>query len=381
MLLSFSSEMRYKINNMTISLSLIHVLFSIVSILFSVAFTTQYLEGGPHLVNGAVGLLGGSILAGLLIGMDRLFRKCNLRSFTTAILGLFFGCLLAKVVLFTLSGMLGFDVDATAFMPLRFFAYLLCSYAGLIITTQSAEEIQFSIPFVEFKQMGHKKKDILVDVSIFSDSRIIDLASSGLLDHHLIIPRFAVKELYAQGESTDEITKTKARRSLELIRKLENLPSLDLRYVDTDFPEIKDSMMKLVRLARFMDTHIITSDINRIQQASIEGVRIINIHMLSNALKPITQAGESINIKIQRYGKEARQGVGYLEDGTMVVVNGGAEFIGETIKSHVLSVKHTSSGRMIFCNAAEEGSLHNEQDDYSLRESDELSDQKSLIDL
>jgi len=210
--------------------------------------------------------------------------------------------------------------------------------------------------------MSHKKKDILVDLSILSDPRIIDLASSGLLDHHLIIPRFAVKELYTLAEAGDDIIKSKARRSLELIKKLESMPSLDLRYVETDFPDIKDPMMKLIRLARFMDTHIITSDINRIQQSSIEGVRIINIHMLSNALKPITQAGESINIKIQRYGKEARQGVGYLEDGTMVVVNGGAEFIGETIKAYVLSVKHTSSGRMIFCNAAEEGGLLTDQD-------------------
>ena len=209
---------------------------------------------------------------------------------------------------------------------------------------QATEEIRLSIPFIEFKQLSHKKKDILVDFSILSDPRIIDLASTGLLDHHLIIPRFAVKELYVQAETGDEMIKAKARRSLEMIKKLESLPSLDLRYVDTDFPEIKDSMAKLIHLARFMDKHIITSDINRIQQSSIEGVRIINIHMLSNALKPITQTGESINIKIQRYGKEARQGVGYLEDGTMVVVNGGAEFIGETIKAYVLSVKHTSSG-------------------------------------
>src|ERR1044072_7233269 len=122
-----------------------------------------------------------------------------------------------------------------------------------------------------------------------------------------------------------------------------------------------------------MNTNIITSDINRIQQASIEGVRIINIHLLSNALKPLTQAGEFINIKIQRYGKEPRQGVGYLDDGTMVVVNGGAEFIGETIKAQVLSVKHTSSGRMIFCNAAEEGSLLSDEDHDETHDDDDFS--------
>lgn len=347
---------------MGISLSLIQVLFSVICILFSVTFTTHYFEGGFHWINVAVGLLGGCILSGILFGIDLVFKRFNLRTFNTAILGLFLGYLMAQVILLSLSGIMSWEINDTAFMPLRFLVFLTCAYLGMSMTMQASEEIRVSIPFVEFKQMSHKKKDILVDLSILSDPRIIDLASTGLLDHHLIIPRFAVKELYMQAETADEMNKAKARRSLEMIKKLESLPSLDLRYVDTDFPEIKDPMTKLIRLARFMDTHIITSDINRIQQSSIEGVRIINIHMLSNALKPITQAGESINIKIQRYGKEARQGVGYLEDGTMVVVNGGAEFIGETIKAYVLSVKHTSSGRMIFCNAAEEGSLLTDSD-------------------
>jgi uncharacterized protein YacL len=347
---------------MSISLSLIQVLFSIVCILFSVSFTTHYFDGGFQWVNVAVGLLGGCILAGFLIGVDFIFKRFNLRSFNTAILGLFVGYLMSQAILFSLSGMLGWELSNLEFMPLRFLIFLFCAYVGMTMTVRASEEIRVSIPFVEFKLMSHKKKDILVDLSILSDPRIIDLASSGLLDHQLIMPRFAVKELYAQAETGDEMLKAKARRCLDLIKKLESLPNLDLRYVETDFPEIKEPMMKLIRLARFMDTHIITSDINRIQQSSIEGVRIINIHMLSNALKPITQAGESINIKIQRYGKEARQGIGYLDDGTMVVVNGGAEFIGESIKAYVLSVKHTSSGRMIFCNAAEEGGLMMEHD-------------------
>ncbi len=325
-------------------------------------FCHSLFRGGINLINIAVGLLGGGILAGILVGFDCIFKKANLRSFNTAVMGLFFGYLMGQAILFTLSGTLGWELASESFMPLRFFIFLTCAYFGMVMTARGAEEIHLSIPFVEFNNLSQKKKDILVDLSILTDTRIIDLASSGLLDHHLIIPRFALKELYTQAETGDEIVKTKARRSLEVIKKLESLTSLDLRYVDTDFPEIKDPMTKLIRLARFLDTHVITSDINRIQQSSIEGVRIINIHMLSNALKPITQAGELINIKIQRYGKEARQGVGYLDDGTMVVVNGGAEFIGETIKAYVLSVKHTSSGRMIFCNAAEEGSILTDQD-------------------
>lgn len=339
---------------------LIQLLFSVICIAFSITFATRYFEGGFNQINSAVGLLGGVILAGILIGIDFVFKRFNLRSFNTAMLGLFFGYLMAQTLLFTFEGMSGLNMNTENLMPIRFLVFLLCSYLAMNLTLQASEEIRLSIPFIEFKQMSHKKKDILVDLSVLADPRLIDLASSGLLDHHLIMPRFTVKELYAQAEIGDEMAKGKARRSLELIKKLENMPSLDLRFIDTDFPEVHDPMMKLIRLARYMDTHIITSDINRIQQSSIEGVRIINIHMLSNALKPITQSGESIQIKIQRYGKEARQGVGYLEDGTMVVVNGGAEFIGETIKAFVLSVKHTSSGRMIFCNAAEEGMAEQE---------------------
>ncbi len=348
---------------MHISLSFIRVLFFLLCVVFSISFAVTYLEGGVNLINASVGLLGGMVAGAGLIIMDFAFKKCNLRTFNCAALGLFCGYLMAQAILFILDGAIGTEASSSLF-PIRFLIYLICSYTGMIMVARSSGELHASIPYFEFKQMFLKKKDILVDFSILTDPRIIDLASSGLLDHQLIIPRFALKDLYNQAENTDETIKTKARRCLDVIKKLEGIATLDLRYVDTDFPEIKDPMNKLIRLARFLDTNIITSDINRIQQSTIEGVRIININMLSNALKPITQTGETLSIKIQRYGKEARQGVGYLEDGTMVVVNGAAEFIGETIKAQVLSVKHTSSGRMIFCNAAEEGSLLDEDDDF-----------------
>ncbi len=229
--------------------------------------------------------------------------------------------------------------------------FLFGVYLGTLMTLRSSDELYISVPFVRFSAETQQKKDLIMDVSVLSDARIIDLAASGLIDHHLILPRFVIKDLYAQAESSDEITKTKAKRALEVSKKLEeNLP-LEMRYNDTDFPDVKDQTGKMVRLGRLLDANILTADISRIQMASIEGIRIINIHSLSNALKPLMQTGEKIAIKIQRYGKEPRQGVGYLEDGTMVVVNGGGQFIGDTIDAQVLSVKHTSSGRMVFCNA------------------------------
>lgn len=204
---------------------------------------------------------------------------------------------------------------------------------------------------------------MLIDLSALNDSRIIDLASSGLLDLQLAIPRFLLKELNGLLEIGDEMQKSKARRCLDAVKKLENMPSLGLNIIETDFPDLKDSSAKIFRLARMLDANILTADLTRVQQSSLEGIRIVNIHMLANALKPLTQTGEYITIKIQRYGKEPRQGVGYLDDGTMVVVNGGAEFIGDSIKSQVLSVKHTSSGRMIFCNALDENNLDLEDAD------------------
>ena len=197
----------------------------------------------------------------------------------------------------------------------------------------------------------------LLDASTLADSRLVDFAASGIIDNQLILAQVLIKDLYAQAESSDETIKAKAKRSLEIVKKLSELPHLELRYNDTDFPEVKDPMHKLLRLARLLNANIFTADLSRLQMASIEGIRVIHLHILSNALKPLMQAGEHIKIKIQRYGKEPRQGVGYLEDGTMVVVNGGGQYLGETIETQVLSVKHTSSGRMVFCNALEEESM------------------------
>jgi len=170
----------------------------------------------------------------------------------------------------------------------------------------------------------------------------------------LIVPRFLLMEIQSQEEFGDEMGKARAKRAIDVIKKLETMPELQLRYQDTDFPDVKELTNKVLRLARLLDADVLSADISRIQMAQIENIRIVNIHSLSNALKPLMQRGEMLKIKIQRYGKEDRQGVGYLEDGTMVVVNGGGDYIGETIPSCVLSVKHTTSGRIVFCNVSED---------------------------
>lgn len=353
---------------MNLALAFTRTLFMVLSIFFM----TVYMISGPSGYtsgNLAVGIGLGAILGLALIGFDLLFKRFNLRAFNVAILGLFIGYLMGQALVLVLSAILQISAASILLQPqvlevIEIALFLFGVYLGTLMTIRASDELYVSIPFVRFTATAQKKKDLIIDGSVLSDARILDLAGSGVIDHHLVLPRFLVKELYIQAESQDESQRSRGKRSLEIVKKLESLPDLGLRYNDTDFVEVKDPMGKMIRLARLLDANIMTADISRVQMAAIEGVRVINLHTLSNALKPLMQAGEHIKIKIQRYGKEPRQGVGYLEDGTMVVVNGGGEYIGETIDAKVLSVKHTSSGRMIFCNAPdEEGGYHTEYDE------------------
>ena len=337
------------------SLTFIRILFLFVSILVFTSLTVTHSAEGMTSSSLIIGFLGGTVFALFLISLDLLFKRTSFRSFNIAIIGLFCGYLLAEAIMLIINSILNVDpaLSQSALYPFcRMGVFLLCTYLGMVTASRASDEIYVSIPFIKLKPTSHKQKDLILDMSALMDSRMIDLATSGLLDHQLVMPRFIVNELTAQIESSpDETIKARGRRCLDAVKKLENIPTLELRFAENDFPELKDPMAKLVRLARMQDANLLTADLSKIQQALFDGIRTINLHTLSNALKPITHSGEFIHIKIQRYGKEPRQGVGYLEDGTMVVVNGGAEFIGETIKAQVLSVKHTSSGRMIFCNA------------------------------
>jgi uncharacterized protein YacL len=354
-------------SSVNISLAFMRSLFVVLSIFFMTVFMLSSPTGSAQ-VNALIGILLGVLFGFLLIGFDVAFKRFNLRSFNIAIIGIFIGYLMGQALVLVFDAILEISRISIALQPqtleiIKIALFLFGTYLGTIMTLRASDELYVSIPFVKFSPMREKKKDLILDSSVLSDARIIDVAGTGLLDHQLVVPRFVIKELYALSEIGDEISKSKARRSLEVIKKLEAVPELEVRFNDTDFPDVKDTQGKLLRLARLLDANLITADISRIQMASIEGIRVINIHTLSNALKPLMQAGEFIKIKIQRYGKEPRQGVGYLDDGTMVVVNGGGNYIGETIDAKVLSVKHTTSGRMIFCNAMDEENLSDEYEE------------------
>lgn len=303
------------------------------------------------------GLTLGSFILFLCFAIGGLLKGFSLKIMNETTLGIASGVCFGYSVLLFLEGVVGTQLFLAP--EVRLLVYSASAYFGTLLIARGSQELKVCIPFLQLESSTPKRREILLDPAALSDSRLVDLAHTGLLDHQLTMPRYAVRDLHTQSESSDEFQRCKAKRNLDTLRRLEALPNLGLRYIEADCPEIHDPWIKLLQLARTLQTRLLTTDLTRVQQSAIEGIQIINLHTLSQAMKPMMQTGESIQIKIQRYGKEPRQGVGYLEDGTMVVVNGGAEYIGDTIKASVLSIKHTSSGRMIFCNAIEEG-LHHE---------------------
>lgn len=339
---------------MHLPLTLLRLLFVCLCMLLSVTYTLADNASFQSPSSIVLGVACGAAFAGVIIILDTWILRLNLRAFNVAVLGLFFGFLLGEAVLLVFQG--AFDTSLAYINPslisgVRSAIFLTTCYFGMVMTARASEELYLSIPFIKFKPGSQRKKDLLIDASALNDPRTLDLAATGLIDQQLLVPRFLARDLQELLESNDEATRTKARRSLEALKKLEAITSLELQYTDTDCPDVKDPTAKTLKLARLVDANILSADMSRSQQPAADGPRIINVNALSLALKPLSQTGEILSIKIQRYGKEPRQGVGYLDDGTMVVVNGGAEFIGDTIRTQVLSVKHTTSGRMIFCNA------------------------------
>lgn len=340
---------------MNLSVAFMRILFVVLSVFFMTTFMISNTSGNIQ-TNILIGVLIGFVFGLFLITFDLLFKRFNLRSFNIAVIGIFLGYLMGQALVLVFDAILDISRASISLQPqilemLKIALFLFGTYLGTIMTLRAADELYVSIPFIKFAPTVEKKKDLIIDSSVLSDARIIDLATTGLLDNQIIIPRFIIKELYTQAEIGDEFSKLKAKKCLEVLKKIELIAELGLRFNDTDFPDVKDVQGKLLRLARLLDANLLTADISRVQIAEIEDIRVINIHTLSNSLKPLMQAGEFIKIKVQRYGKEPRQGVGYLDDGTMVVINGGGNYIGDIVDAKVLSVKHTSSGRMVFCNA------------------------------
>jgi uncharacterized protein YacL len=188
----------------------------------------------------------------------------------------------------------------------------------------------------------------ILDTSVIIDGRIADIAETGFLDGIVVIPQFVLRELQLVADSADSMKRNRGRRGLDILQRIQKMPDLTVQILEDDFPQIRDVDMKLIELAKTYDCKVVTNDFNLNKVAQLHGVDVLNINELANALKPIVLPGETMRVFILKEGKEYNQGVAYLDDGTMVVVDNAKRLISKTIDISVTSVLQTTAGKMIF---------------------------------
>ena len=216
---------------------------------------------------------------------------------------------------------------------------------------QTKDSFRFIVPYVEFSKEIRGARPLLLDTSVIIDGRIVDVAETRILESNVIVPRFVLDELQAIADSADKLKRNRGRRGLDILSKLRHSEALNIQIMDVGGEDVEGETgvdSKLVALAKRVNGRVVTNDYNLNKVAQLRGVTVININDLSNAVKPVMLPGESMSVKIIRPGEEAGQGVGFLDDGTMVVVEGGSSHVEETVALTVTSALQTSAGRMIF---------------------------------
>ena len=231
---------------------------------------------------------------------------------------------------------------------LQIIALLIFSYLGVIVGAKKGEWITAGAIKSWFGDRGESRWYKLLDTSVIIDGRIAEVAEAGFIDGVLVVPHFVIGELQQVADSTDALKRNRGRRGLDILQRLQKMPGLTLQVSETDFPEIPEVDLKLVQLAKELDAKVVTNDFNLQKVARVRGVETLNVNELAQALKPAYLPGERMSVYIVKEGKEAGQGVGYLDDGTMVVVDDARDDRGDTIELQVKSVLQTSAGKMIF---------------------------------
>jgi uncharacterized protein YacL len=241
---------------------------------------------------------------------------------------------------------------------LQIIVMLLMAYVGLIVGATKGDLLNLAAlggVFGGEKQPRRSYK--ILDTSVIIDGRIADIAETGFLDGVIVIPQFVLRELQLVADSADSMKRNRGRRGLDILQRLQKIATLDVQIVEDDFPAIREVDMKLIELAKGHEAKIITNDFNLNKVAQLQGVEVLNINELANALKPIVLPGELMKVFILKEGKEYNQGVAYLDDGTMVVVDNARKMIGKTVEISVTSVLQTTAGKMIFGKFDERGAM------------------------
>ncbi len=295
------------------------------------------------------GFLGVMLVAAGVIAADISIRRKRLDTITAVYFGTIIGLFLTYIFQLALTPLLpGPNTWLAGWLRLAL-ATIVC-YSCISVLLQTKDDFRFIIPYVEFAKEVKGLKPYVLDTSVVIDGRIADVAETRIMDNQLVMPQFVIAELQAIADSGDKLKRGRGRRGLDILNRLRSDPKVDLTIWDRELPEFAGQPVdqKLVLLAKHLEGKVVTNDYNLNKVAKLHNVGVINLNDIANSLKPVFLPGEEIEVRIVKAGEEAGQGVGYLEDGTMVVIEGGREHVGENVAATVTSVLQTSAGRMVF---------------------------------
>jgi uncharacterized protein YacL len=290
------------------------------------------------------GLVLGAIAAMGVIALEMQVRAVPGHHMVGALVGGVTGLLGARLVWGALDGL---DIVGAHFVHLLLVVFL--GYMGIVVGGSKGEWFEPARIIAAFRDSSRVHQYKILDTSVIIDGRIADICETGFLEGTLVAPQFVLRELQQVADSSDSMKRNRGRRGLDILQKIQKMGGVTVQIVETDFPEVREVDLKLIELARRMSGKIVTNDFNLNKVAQLRGVHVLNINELANSLKPVVLPGEVMRVFMLKEGKESGQGVGYLDDGTMVVVDQGKRALGKTIEVTVTSVLQTTAGKMIFC--------------------------------
>jgi uncharacterized protein YacL len=290
----------------------------------------------------------GGVAAAAVIVFELRVRALSIKRLLGAVLGSILG--IAGAALFAMVLAETLPPGGTRAL-LQLFVLMLMSYIGLTVGASKGDLLNFTGHLAELfagDRSSTKRSVKILDTSAIIDGRIADVVETGFLEGTLLVPEFVLRELQIVADSSDNSRRQRGRRGLDMLQKMQTNPMLSVQVTEEDFPQIREVDLKLIELAQKLTAPIVTNDFNLSKVAQLHHVRVLNLNDLANSLKPLVLPGEKMHLMVLKEGKEYNQGVGYLEDGTMVVVDHARRMIGRTVDITVTSVLQTASGKMIF---------------------------------
>jgi len=320
----------------------------VIRLLFVVVTTAVSFFVEPFQLNGPTAAIIGAVFSGTIVLLELRLRAVSLQRLIGASTGALVGILGALLISLVLSH--SNAADSSSVRLLQTGALLLLAYLGMMVGAAKSDMLNLSA-FGGLIGTGNARRGdgfTILDTSVIIDGRIADIAETGFLGGTLAVPQFVLRELQLVADSADSMKRNRGRRGLDILQRLQKMPQLKVHIMEEDFPNIRDVDMKLLELGKIFGCRIVTNDFNLNKVAQLHGVQILNINELANSLKPIVLPGETMRVFVLKEGKEYNQGVAYLDDGTMVVVDNARKMISKTIDISVTSVLQTTAGKMIF---------------------------------